>query len=172
MHDNFCNMPEVLFLICSYTLREEAVEMHWTRRARCVHAADAQWQLFAHQGYDMSAPWPRSQSPVRNPWERGGMPWALLGNATVTGGAPWHLHIMENVNLFAIFCRIFVRSHGALRNFKSPCQHRGIAVECDRGFTDSCLTYLLHAHKSFVLKTSYPPPIMMHACFMSLPTLS
>ena len=34
-----------------------------------------------------------------------------------------------------IFFSIFVRSHGALRNFKSPCQRRGIAVECDRGFT-------------------------------------
>ena len=42
---------------------------------------------------------------------------------------------MENVKLFAIFFSIFVRSHGALRNFKSPCQRRGIAVECDRGFS-------------------------------------
>ena len=41
---------------------------------------------------------------------------------------------MENVKLFAIFFSIFVRSRGALRNFKSPCQRRGIAVECDRGF--------------------------------------
>ena len=30
---------------------------------------------------------------------------------------------------------IFLRSRGALRNFKSPCQRRGVAVECDRGFS-------------------------------------
>ena len=53
---------------------------------------------------------------------------ALLGNATVAAGAPWHLRVMENVKLFAIFSSIFVRSHGALRNFKSPCKPRGIAV--------------------------------------------
>ena len=130
MHDEFCNMPGALFLICSYTLREDAVETHWARR---VHAVDAQGQLFARHERTMSAPWPRSQSPVKTPWERGGTSWALLGNATVAVGAPWHLHVMENVKLFAIFTSIFVRSHGALRNFKSPCQRRGIAVEYDRG---------------------------------------
>ena len=36
----------------------------------------------------MSALWPRNQSPVRTLWERGGTPWALLGNATVAVGAP------------------------------------------------------------------------------------
>ena len=81
----------------------------------------------------VSAPWLRRQSPVRTPWERGGTPWALLGNATVAVGALWHLHVMENVKLFAIFFSIFVRSHGVLRNFKSPWQRCGIAVECDRG---------------------------------------
>ena len=30
---------------------------------------------------------------------------------------------------------ISMRPHGALRNFKSPCQRRGIAVECDRGLS-------------------------------------
>ena len=134
MHDDFCNMPGVLFVIYSYTLREDAVETHWARRARCVHAVDAQWQLFARHEHAMSAPWPRNQSPVRTTWGRGGTLWARLGNATVAVGAPWHLHLMENVKLFAIFSSIFVRSHGALRNFKSPCQRRGIAVECDRGF--------------------------------------
>ena len=123
------------FLIRSYTLREDAVETHWAHRARNVHAVDAQWQLFARHEHAVSAPWLRSQSPVRTPWERGGTPWALLGNATVAVGAPWHLHVMKNVKWFAIFFCIFVRSHGALRNFKSPCQRRGIAVECDRGFT-------------------------------------
>ena len=123
------------FLICSYTLREDAVETHWARRARCVHAVDAQWKLFARHEHAVSAPWLRSQSSVRTPWERGGTPWALLGNATVAVDAPWHLHVMENVKLFAIFFSIFVRSRGALRNFKSPCQRRGIAVECDRAFT-------------------------------------
>ena len=108
------------FLICSYTLREDAVETHWARRARCVHAVDAQWQLFARHEHAVSAPWIRSQSPVRSPWECGGTPWALLGNATVAVGAPWHLHVMENVKLFAIFFSIFVWSHGALTNFKSP----------------------------------------------------
>ena len=88
----------------------------------------------ARHEHAVSAPWLCSQSPVRTPWERGGTPWVLLGNATVAVGAPWHLHIMENVKLFAIFFCIFVRSHGALRNFKSPCQRRGIAVECDKGF--------------------------------------
>ena len=136
MHDEFCNMPRELFLICSYTLREDAVETHSARRARCVHAVDAQWFFERHQ-HAMSAPWPRSQSPVRTPWGRGGTPWALLGNATVAVGAPWHLHVMEYMKLFAIFSSIFVRSHGALRNFKSPCQRRGIAVQCDRGFTYS-----------------------------------
>ena len=121
------------FLIYSYTLREDAVETHWARPARFVHAVDALWQLFARHEHAVSAPWLRSQSPVRTPWERGGTPWALLGNATVAVGAPWHLHVMENVKLSAIFFSIFVRSHGALRNFKSPCQRRGIAVECDRG---------------------------------------
>ena len=89
-----------------------------------------------------STPWAlrdrlRSQSPVRTPWERGGTPWALLGNANVAVGAPWHLHVMENVKLIAILFSIFVRSHGALRSFKLPCQRRGIAVECDKGFTYS-----------------------------------
>ena len=120
------------FLICSYTLREDAVETHW---ARCVHAVDVQWQLFARHEHAVSALWLRSQSPARTPWERGGTPWALLGNTTVAVGAPWHLHVMENIKLFAIFFSIFVQSHGALRNFKSPCQCRGIAAECDRGFT-------------------------------------
>ena len=92
-----------------------------------------QMAFHSHE-HAVSAPWLRSQSPVRTPWERGGTPWALLGNATVAVGAPWHLHVMGNVKLFAIFFSIFVRSHGALRNFKSPCQRRGIAVECDRGF--------------------------------------
>ena len=133
MHDEFCNIPGALFLICSYTLREDAVETHWVR---CVHAVDAQWQLFARREHAMSAPWPRSQSPVRTPW-------ALLGNATVAVGTPWHLHVMENVKLFAIFCSIFVRSHGALRNFKSPCQRREIAVECDRGFNNKTIFFQL-----------------------------
>ena len=99
-----------------YTLRADAVETHWAHRARCVHAVDAQWQLFARPEHAMSAPWPRSQSPVRT---------------------PWHLHVMENVKLFAIFSSIVVQSHGALRNFKSPCKRRGIAVECDRGLETS-----------------------------------
>ena len=126
-----------LFLICSYTLREDAVETHSACRARCVHAVDAQWQLFERHQHAMSDPWPRNQTPVKTPWERGGTPWALLGNITVAVGAPWHLHVMENVKLFAIFSSIFVRTHGALRNFKSLCQRRGIAVECDRGLTDT-----------------------------------
>ena len=33
---------------------------------------------------------------------------------------------------------INLRSHGALRNFKSPCQRHGIAVECDRGLNKQC----------------------------------
>ena len=94
----------------------------------------------------MSAPWLRSQSPVRTPWERGGTPWALLGNATVAVGAPWHLHVMGNVKLFAIFFSIFVRSHGALGNVKSPCQRRGIAVECDRGLTHWSYCSLAQSH--------------------------
>ena len=40
----------------------------------------------------------------------------------------------KNYSLY--FFSIFVRSHGALRNFKSPCQRRGIAVECDRGLSN------------------------------------
>ena len=123
---------EHFFLICSYTLREDAVETHCARRVRAV---DTQWQLFARHEHAVSAPWLRSQSPVRTLWERGGTPWALLGNATGAVGAPWHLHVMENVTLFAIFFSIFVRSHGALRNFKSPCQRHGIAVECNRGLS-------------------------------------
>ena len=98
---------EHFFLICSYTLREDGVETHWERRARRAHAVDAQWQLFARHEHAVSAPWRRSQSPVRTPWERGGTPWALLGNATVAVGAPWHLHVMENVKLFAIFFLVF-----------------------------------------------------------------
>ena len=115
MHDDFCNMPGVLSLICSYTLCGDAVETHWSRRARCVHAVDAKWQLFARHEHTISALWPRSQSPVRTPWERGGTPWALLGDATVAVGAPWHLGVMENVKLCTMFCSIFVRSHSALR---------------------------------------------------------
>ena len=57
--------------------------------------------------------------------------------STVAVGVPWHLHVMKNVKSFAIFFSIFVRSHSALRNFKSPCQRRGIAVECDRGFNQA-----------------------------------
>ena len=49
----------------------------------------------------MSAPRPRSQPPLRTPWECGGTRWTLLGNATVAVGEPWHLHVMENVKLFA-----------------------------------------------------------------------
>ena len=49
MHDDFSNMPGALFLECSYTLHEDAVETHWAPRALCVHAVDAQWQLFARQ---------------------------------------------------------------------------------------------------------------------------
>ena len=76
------------FLIYSYTLREYAVETHWARPARFVHAVDAQWQLFARHEHAVSAPWLRSQSPVRTPWERGGTPWALIGNATVAVTSP------------------------------------------------------------------------------------
>ena len=87
------------------------------------------------------------QSPVRTPWEHGGTSWVVIRNAMVVMGAPWHPHVMENVKLFAIFSSIFVRSHGALRNFKSPCQRRVIAVECDRGFT------LVHVMRAIARKT-------------------
>ena len=85
MHDDFCNMPGALSLICSYTLCGDAVETHWSRRARCVHAVDAKWQLFARHEHAMSAPWTRSQSPVRTPWERGGTPW----HSSATPLSPW-----------------------------------------------------------------------------------
>ena len=115
MHDHhFSNMPGALFhvfLRCLYALGGDAVEKHWMCRACCLHAVDAQWQLFAHHEHAMSAPWPHSQTPVRTLWERGGTLWALVRNAMVTVGAPWHLHVMENVKLFAIFSSIFVRSH-------------------------------------------------------------
>ena len=130
------------FLICSYTLREDAIKTHWAHHACCVQAVDAQWQLFAPHEYAVSAPWLGSQSLVRTPWERDGTPWVLLGNAIVAVGAPWHLHVMENVKLFTILFSIFVRFHGALRNFKSPCQRSGITVECDRGFTVCCMKLL------------------------------
>ena len=58
----------------------------------------------------------------------------LRGNAVGAPGKGNCRHIMENVKLFAIFFSIFVQPHGALRNFKSPCQCCGIAGECDRGF--------------------------------------
>ena len=77
-------------------------------------------------------PWALRDHAVSRPSERAV---ALLRNATVAVGLPWHLHTMENAKLFAIFSSILVRSHGTLRNFKSPCQCRGIAVECDRGFS-------------------------------------
>ena len=44
--------------------------------------------------------------------------------------------------LHYIFFSIFVQSHGALRNFKSPCQRHGIAVECDRGYRKGALLFL------------------------------
>ena len=100
------------FLICSYTLREDAVETHW---ARCAHAVDAQWQLFARHEHAVSTPW---QNSVRTRWERGGTLWTLLGNATVAVGVPWHLHVMENVKIFAIFFSIFVWSQGTLEKFE------------------------------------------------------
>ena len=105
-------------------------------------------------------------TPVRTPWERGGTPWVLLGNATVAVGAPWHLHVMENVKLFAIFFSIFVRSHGALRNFKSPCQRRGIAVECDRGLTTHlCVTTINHATSAWIWV--YIKPSVLKRCHSS-----
>ena len=183
-------MAGVLFLICPYTLREDAIETHlgapcapYARR-RCAVTTRARHERSAlrwrhngrdivsnHQPHDdcllnrlftrrskkhqsfaslafvrgihrgpVNSPhkWPvtRKMSPFddvimvttqsvagQNSGERshGGAPWALLGNATIALGAPWHLHGMENVKLFAIFSHIFVRSHGALRNFKSPC---------------------------------------------------
>ena len=87
----------------------------------------------------MGAPWPRSESPARIPWKHDGTPWTLLRNATIAVGAPWYLHVLENVKLFALFSSIFVWSHGALRNLKSPCQRRGIAVECDMGLSRNWL---------------------------------
>ena len=133
--------------LCSYTLREDAVETYWARRA---HTVDAQWQLFALHEHAMSAPWPRNQSPVRTSWERSGKPWTLLGNAIVAVGVPWHLHVMENVKLFARFSSIFVRSHDALRNIKSPCQRHGIAVKCD-GILYYKLTSYCNRNQSFYL---------------------
>ena len=38
-------------------------------------------------------------------------------------------------NYLFYFCSIFVWSHDALRNFKSPCQCSEIVVECDSGIT-------------------------------------
>ena len=119
MHDDFCNMPGAL-LICSYTLRKGAVDTH------CVHAVAAQWQLFAL---------------VRTLWDRAGTPWALLVNAIVAMGLSWHHHAIEIVKLFAIFSSIFVQSHGSVRNFKSPRQRHGVAVECKRGFIHSGKSY-------------------------------
>ena len=50
---------------------------------------------------------------------------------------------------------IFVRSHGALRSFKSPCQRRGIAVECDRALinigTDFCCQLSVATHPNMEL---------------------
>ena len=94
------------FLICSCTLREDAIETHWARRA---HAVDVQWQLFVRHEHAVSAPWLdyAVNRPVRTPWESGGTPWALLGNATVDVGATWLLHVMGNVKLFAIFFLVF-----------------------------------------------------------------
>ena len=124
----------------AYTLREDAVQKCIGRAGRAVCTPSMRSDNSLHA---VSAPWLRSQSPVRTPWERRGTPWALLGNATVAVGVPWHLHVMENVKLFAILFSIFVRSHGALRNFKSPCQRRGIAAECDRGLRYACWCRIL-----------------------------
>ena len=92
----------------------------------------------------MSTPWALRDYAINRRSEFRGSAVARPGNATVAVGAPWHLHVMENVKLFAIFFSIFVRSHGALRNFKSPCQRRGIAVECDRGFTKALMAIFLN----------------------------
>ena len=149
-----CSILSLLLMImiptielCSYTLRKDAVEKHWARRA---HAVDAQWQLLALHEHAMSAPWPRYISPVRTSRERSGTPWTLLGNATVAVGVPWHLHVMENVKLFARFFSIFVRSPDALRNIKSPCQRHGIAVKCNKCYTIK-LTFYCNRNQSYYL---------------------
>ena len=86
-----------------------------------------------------STPWALRDYAVNRRSELRGSAVAHRGRSWETPfvavGAPWHLHVMENVKLFVTFFSIFVWSHGALRNSKSPCQCRGIAVECDRGFT-------------------------------------
>ena len=101
-----------------------------------LDACDAQWQLLACHECAMSALWQHRQSPTsRTSWEHGGTPSALLRNATIILGMLWHLHVMKNMKLFALFSSILVQSQSAMRNFKSSCQHRGIVIECDRGFT-------------------------------------
>ena len=133
------------FLICSYTLREDAVETHWACRAPlCARGRCAVTTLCT----------PRARS------ERSVTTQSIAGQNSVGArwhavGAPWHLHVMENVKLFAIFFSIFMRSHGALRNFKSQCQCRGIAVECDRVFRNKLHCNFNQNTKLFIQENAF-----------------
>ena len=122
-------------LVFLYTLRENAVQTQWTRRARRVHAVDALWQLLARHVRAVSAPRERNDSPTKTQWGRRCAPWALRGNATIAVRTPWHLHLVKNEKYFATISSIFWRSHGALEKIKSQWPRRGIAVECDRGLS-------------------------------------
>ena len=130
------HITQLLFICMTIAWSAFSIMLVYTPWRRQRNALGAPCALCARRRCTVTTlctPRARHERFVKTPWERGGTPWALLGNPTVAVGAPWHLHVIKNVKLFAIFSSIFVRSHGALRNFKSPCQRRGIAVECDRG---------------------------------------
>ena len=85
-----------------------------------------------------STPWALRDYAVSRRSELRGSAVVRPGRSSETPLSPWARRDISTLwkmkKLFAIFFNIFVRSHGALRNFKSPRQRRGIAVECDRGF--------------------------------------
>ena len=145
MHDDFCNMPGALFSnMLAYT--------QWRRRrnalgAPCALCAHRRCAVTTQSLHATGTPWSLRYHAVSRRSELCGSAVARRGRSSETPLSSWARRdismLWKNVKLFAIFSSIFVRSHGALRNFKSPCQRRGVAVECDRGFTKEVCNYLI-----------------------------
>ena len=127
MHDGFCNMPWA-YCWMQKLFSHMLVYTPWRRRRSALGAPCA---LCARRRCAVTT--------LCTPRARRGSAVARRGRYLETPLSPWArrdiptLWKKENYSLY--FFSIFVRSHGALRNFKSPCQRRGIAVECDRGFS-------------------------------------
>ena len=119
------------FLICSYTLREDTVETRWARRVRCVHAVDAQWQLFAHDEHAMSAPWPCSQSPS----ELRGSAVARRGRSSETPLSPWarrDISTLWKIYNYSLYFLVFSGNPTALWEISN---HRANAVGSQESVT-------------------------------------